>query len=98
MIYLNMETTDVPAALSELKALGYSYVASRAAPSWDGRPPETLIIASLDAPWTQDCERDILELAKRHQQDCIAIRFAPNEGVTIGSKPVDYSEEYFATE
>lgn len=37
MIYINMETNNVPAALTELKANGFKYIASRAAPSWNGR-------------------------------------------------------------
>lgn len=96
MLYINMETNNVPAALTELKAHGFTYVASRAAPSWDGRPPETLIIASI-TDWSTATARAVRRLAANHEQDCIAVRFSENVGVTLGSKPVDYNEEFFQT-
>ncbi len=86
----------MPDALTELKANGFTYIASRAAPSWGGRPSETLIIASI-TDWSTATARAVRRLAANHEQDCIAVRFSENVGVTLGSKPVDYNEDCFVT-
>jgi hypothetical protein len=43
----------------------------------------------------QGFRRHIKRIAEHHYHDCIAIRFAPHDGITVGAKPVAYSEEYF---
>jgi hypothetical protein len=97
MIHINMETRHTAAALTELKANGFTYIASRAAPSWNGRPPEVLIIASIP-DWSNSAASAVRRLADRHNQDCIAVRFSEGVGVTLGPKPVAYNEEYFQCE
>jgi hypothetical protein len=95
MIYINMETLNVPLAIKELQAFGFTYIASRAAPSWNGKPPETLIIASIP-DWSVVTERNVRRLAANHDQECICVRFSHGVGRCIGSKPVAYSEELFS--
>jgi hypothetical protein len=96
MIYINMETNNVPAALTELKAIGFTFITSREAQPWDGRPPETLIIASIP-DWSIHTERALRRIAANHDQDCIAVRFSHGVGKTVGAKPVVYSEDFFST-
>lgn len=97
MIYINAETpNNVPHALAELEALGFEIVATRPAQAWNGREPETLIIARN----TELTTAQVLGLgvfAKNHKQDCVAIRLAPNVGLTVGAyaKNYNYEEKYF---
>jgi hypothetical protein len=102
MIYINFETSNVPAALQDLKALGFTYIASRAAPSWNGREPETLIVASHDdipdshrGVALYDFRRALRRLSENHQQDCIAVLYADGTGECIGSQPVPFDIKYF---
>jgi hypothetical protein len=96
MIYINAETpNNVPHACAELEALGFEVMATRPAASWAGREPETLIIAR-STELTTAMVQGLEIFAKYHKQDCVAIRLKPNVGLTIGSKPVPYKEEYFS--
>jgi hypothetical protein len=102
MIYINFETSNVPAALQDLKALGFTFIASRAAPSWNGREPETLIVASHgDIPDSYrglvlyDFRRSVRRLAENHQQDCIAVLYADGYGECVGSQPVPFDINHF---
>jgi hypothetical protein len=94
MIHINFETKSPELLRSQLEALGCTIIAQREAASWDGRPPETLVIAS-SPDWSNTLHVSLARLSDFHWQDCIAVRFSPNVGVTIGTKPVPYSEEYF---
>lgn len=95
MIYINVETPfDTDIARIEIEALGFDIVTTRPAQAWDGRPPETLIIArntELTSAQVLGLER----FATKHNQDCVAIRLAPSVGLTVGTKTVEYREEYF---
>jgi hypothetical protein len=104
MITINFETSNVTAALQELKALGFKLSASRAAPSWNGREPETLIVASHDdipdsykGVRLYDFKRAVRRLAENHQQDCIAVLYADGNGECVGSNPVPFDINYFTT-
>jgi hypothetical protein len=94
MIHINAESANPEALVQELKALGCTIIAQRLAPPWDGRPPETLVIASCP-DWSALLSHALTRIAAEHNQDCIAVRFSPNTGITIGSKPVAFKEEYF---
>jgi hypothetical protein len=94
MIYINAESASPEILAKELEALGCTIIAQRLAPSWEGRPPETLVIASCP-DWSTPLSRALRRIAENHNQDCIAVRFEPNVGITIGSKPVAFNEEYF---
>jgi hypothetical protein len=103
MIYINLETSNVPAALQDLKALGFKLISSRAAPSWNGREPETLIVASHDdipdsykGVRLYDFKRAVRRLAENHQQDCIAVLYADGSGECVGSKPVVFDSSKFS--
>lgn len=95
MIYINVETpNNIEHAKAELEALGFDIVTFRPAAAWEGREPETLIIARRE----NITEAQVLGLelfAKNHNQDCVAIRLKANVGLTVGSKPVAYEEAYF---
>lgn len=94
MIYINAESTRPNDLRTELEALGFEVTTSRLGESWQGRPPETLVIArntDLMSAHVRGLER----IARDHNQDCIAIRLVKGVGVTVGSKPVPYKEEFF---
>jgi hypothetical protein len=94
MIHINAESASPELLIKELEAIGCTIIAHRLAPSWEGRPPETLVIAS--APdWSTTLNKALRRIAENHQQDCIAVRLAPNVGLTVGSKPVDFNEGFF---
>jgi hypothetical protein len=93
MITINFETSNVTAALQDLKALGFKLIAQRPAPSWNGREPETLIVASCEGYSVNS--RAIRKLAADHQQDCIAVLYPDGSGLCIGSKPVAFDINYF---
>jgi hypothetical protein len=94
MIHINFETNSPELLRSQLQALGCTVIAQRPAPSWDGRPPETLVIAS-SPDWSSTLHVSLSRLSDLHKQDCIAVRFLPNVGATVGAHPVPYKEEYF---
>jgi hypothetical protein len=94
MIHINAESANPELLVQELKALGCTIIAQRLAPPWEGRPPETLVIASCP-DWSALLRCALTRIAAAHKQDCIAVRFLPNTGITIGSKPVSFNEEYF---
>ena len=96
MIYINAESANPTAAREHLEAMGLDIVATRPAPSWDGRPPETLLIARCP-DFSTTLALQLKGFAINHKQDCVAVRFSTNIGLTIGSKPVAYSEEFFST-
>jgi hypothetical protein len=92
MIHINVESATPDTLIKELEALGFTIIMSRPAPSWNGREPETLVIASIDVmPPVSRLRR----IAANHNQDCLAVRFGLGDGITIGSQPVAYSEEHF---
>jgi hypothetical protein len=94
MIHINAESANPEKLIQELQALGCTIIAQRLAPPWDGRPPETLVIASCP-DWSALLSHALTRIADAHKQDCIAVRFSPNTGITIGSNPVAFKEEYF---
>jgi hypothetical protein len=94
MIYINAESASPELLITQLEALGFTIQAQRLAPAWEGRPPETLVIAST-TDWGTLTQRGLMRLADEHEQDCIAVRFAVGVGLTIGTKPVAFNEEYF---
>jgi hypothetical protein len=94
MIYINAESTNSELLAQELKALGCTIIAQRLAPPWNNKPPETLVIASCP-DWSTTLSHVLTRIAAEHKQECIAVRFSPNTGITIGSKPVAFKEEYF---
>jgi hypothetical protein len=94
MITINFETSNVPAALQDLKALGFKLIASRAASSWNGREPETLLIASCEGYSVNS--KAIRKLAADHQQDCIAVLYADGSGACIGTNPVAFDISMFS--
>ena len=96
MIYINTESINPELACEQLEALGLTIVATRPAASWGGKPPETLIIASIP-DWSNQTERGLLRFTVDHKQECVAVRFSHNIGLTIGPKPVAYNEEFFYT-
>jgi hypothetical protein len=94
MIHINAESAFPNILIPELEAIGCTIIAQRLAPSWEGRPPETLVIASYPE-WSTSLSRLLTRIAANHNQDCIAVRFEPNVGITVGAKPVAFNEEYF---
>jgi hypothetical protein len=94
MIYINAESASPELLAKELEAIGCTIIAQRLAPSWNNKPPETLVIASIP-DWSALLSHALTRIADAHNQDCIAVRFEPNVGITIGSKPVAFNEEYF---
>jgi hypothetical protein len=93
MIHINAESATPDVLIKELEDLGFAIITSRLAPSWNGKPPETLVIAGIDVmPPVSRLRR----IAANHDQDCVAIRFGLGDGITIGSHPVPYNEEYFS--
>jgi hypothetical protein len=94
MIHINAESANPEALVKELEALGCTIIAQRLAPPWEGRPPETLVIASR-SDWSALLSHALTRIAANHNQDCIAVRFSPNTGITVGSYPVAFNEEYF---
>jgi hypothetical protein len=75
-------------------AQGFTIVAQREAQAWQGRPPETLVIATIP-DWSNAAKNALRRIAANHQQDCIAVRFSEGVGTTVGALPVAYSEEHF---
>jgi hypothetical protein len=60
--------------------------------------PETLVqeLKALGCTdWSALLSHALTRIAADHKQDCIAVRFSPNTGITVGSKPVSFNEEYF---
>jgi hypothetical protein len=94
MIHINAESANPELLVQELKALGCTIIAQRLAPPWEGRPPETLVIAS-NPDWSSTLGCALRRIAANHNQDCIAVRLSPNTGITVGAKPVAFKEEYF---
>jgi hypothetical protein len=94
MIHINAESANPDALVKELEALGCTIIAQRLAQPWEGRPPETLVIAS-SPDLSITLSHALFRIAAAHNQDCIAVRFSPNIGTTIGAKPVAFNEEYF---
>jgi hypothetical protein len=94
MIHINAESASPELLIKELEAIGCTIIAQRLAPPWGGRPPETLVIASCP-DWSALLSHVLTLIADAHRQDCIAVRFEPNVGITVGSKPVAFNEEYF---
>jgi hypothetical protein len=93
MVHINAESSTPDVLIKELEDLGFKVITSRLAPSWNGKPPETLVIASIDVmPPVSRLRR----IAANHDQDCVAVRFGLGDGITIGSQPVAYNEEYFS--
>lgn len=95
MIYINAESSRPSDLRNELEALGFEVTTSRLGESWQGRPPETLVIAKSIEIMTMQIQ-GLERIARDHNQDCIAIRLARSVGVTVGAKPVAYNEEYFS--
>ena len=94
MLHINAESASPELLAQQLEAIGCTIIAQRLAPSWEGRPPETLVIAS-NPDWSALLSHALTRIAASHKQDCIAVRFSPNVGITLGSKPVSFNEEYF---
>jgi hypothetical protein len=94
MIHINAESANPEVLVKELEALGCTIIAQRLASSWNNKPPETLVIASYP-DWSTSLSRSLRRIAENHGQDCIAVRFKHNTGITVGSKPVAFNEEYF---
>jgi hypothetical protein len=94
LIYINAESASPELLTQELEAIGCTIIAQRLAPSWEGRPPETLVIASCP-DWSTSLSHALTRIAANHNQDCIAVRFSPYSGLTVGAKPVAFKEEYF---
>jgi hypothetical protein len=94
MIHINAESANPDTLVQELEALGCTIIAQREAPPWEGRPSETLVIAS-HADWSTSLSHSLRRIAANHNQDCIAVRLSPHIGLTVGSKPVAFNEDYF---
>jgi hypothetical protein len=94
MIHINAESASPSILAQELEAIGCTIIAQRLAPPWEGRPPETLVIASCP-DWSTSLSHALTRIAEAHRQDCIAVRFEPNVGITVGAKPLAFNEEYF---
>jgi hypothetical protein len=94
MIHINAESANPDALVKELEALGCTIIAQRLAQPWEGRPPETLVIASCP-DWSALLSHALTRIAAAHNQDCIAVRFSPHRGITVGAKPVAFNEGYF---
>lgn len=94
MIHINAESVDPELLASELEALGCTIIAQRLAPSWNNKPPETLVIASCP-DWSTTLSHALTRIAANHNQECIAVRLSSYTGITVGSKPVAFKEEYF---
>lgn len=97
MIYINAESANPALARQHLEALGLDIVATRLAPPWEGRPPETLIIARTP-DFSTALARGLLKFTRDHKQDCVAVRFSQNIGMLIGVTEHRYNEDYFKTE
>ena len=96
MIYINAESTKPKPACKQLEALGLTIVATRPAASWDGKPPETLIIAS-NPDFSTTLARGLLRFIVDHKQECVAVRFSHSVGMLIGVTEHCYNEEFFST-
>ena len=96
MIYINTESTNPELACKQLEALGLTIIATRPAVSWDGKPPETLIIASIP-DFSTTLARGLLRFTVDHKQECVAVRFSHNVGMLIGVTEHRYNEEFFST-
>ena len=96
MIYINAESANPELAREHLEALGLDIVTTRPAPSWEGRPPETLLIARCP-DFSTVLARGLLRFTREHKQDCVAVRFSQNIGMLIGVTKHQYHESFFQT-
>ena len=96
MIYINAESANPTLAREQLEALGLDIVTTRPAAAWDGKPPETLLIARCP-DFSTALARGLLRFTRDHNQECLAVRFSQNIGMLIGVTEHRYSEEYFQT-
>lgn len=96
MIYINAESANPELAREQLEALGLDIVTTRPAEPWEGRPPETLIIARCP-DFSTALARGLLRFTREHKQDCVAVRFSQNIGMLIGVTDLQYNEGYFQT-
>ena len=96
MIYINAESSNPKLACKQLEALGLNIVAIRPAPSWNSKPPETLIIARIP-DFSTTLARGLLRFTVDHKQECVAVRFSHNVGMLIGVTEHRYNEDYFFT-
>ena len=97
MIYINAESANPTLAREHLEALGLDIVATREAEPWEGRPPETLLIARTP-DFSTALARGLRRFTIDHKQDCVAVRFSENIGLLIGNTDLQYKEEYFVIE
>jgi hypothetical protein len=95
MIYINAESTNPELLIKELESAHCTIIAQRLAEPWNDRPPETLVVAS-HPEWSTALNRSLRRIADNHNQECIAVRLSETVGLTVGSKPVAYKEEYFS--
>ena len=96
MIYINAESPNPKLACKQLEALGLTIETTRPAPSWNGKPPETLIVASVP-DFSTTLARGLLRFTVDHKQECVAVRFSHNVGMLIGVTEHRYNEDYFFT-
>ena len=96
MIYINAESPNPKPACKQLESLGLTIETTRPAPSWNGKPPETLIIASVP-DFSTTLARGLLRFTVDHKQECVAVRFSHNVGMLIGVTEHRYDEDYFFT-
>lgn len=94
MIYINAESANPELARQQLEAIGLDIVATRPAEPWEGRPPETLIIARC-SDFSTALARGLLKFTRDHKQDCVAVRFSQNIGMLIGVTDLRYNESFF---
>lgn len=96
MIYINAESANPDLAREHLEALGLDIVTTRPAEPWEGRPPETLIIACCP-DFNTVLARGLLRFTRDHKQDCVVVRFSQNIGMFIGVTDLRYDESFFKT-
>jgi hypothetical protein len=96
MIYINAESANPELAREQLEALGLDIVTTRLAEPWEGRPPESLIIARTP-DFSTALARGLLKFTRDHKQECVAVRFSHNIGMLIGVTEHRYDEDFFAT-
>lgn len=96
MIYINAESANPELAREQLEALGLDIVTTRPAQAWEGKPPETLIIAR-SPDFSTALARGLLRFTVAHKQECLAVRFSHNIGTLIGATEHRYNEDFFQT-
>lgn len=96
MIYINAESANPYLAREQLEALGLDIVTTRLAEPWEGKPPDTLIIARTP-DFSTALARGLLRFTVEHKQECVAVRFSHNVGMLIGVTEHRYNEDFFQT-